>query len=408
MWTTRSLRVAVLLALITLTVIAIAVKRGSVDRALTSAAIYQLKQLGAADGSLVGLSVTKSGVSLTQLTSTLPRGEAIYKIELHDCYGAFLVSSSLPLSLSSLSVPQLAIGELNITVEHPSAAGASLQSDKPTDKPNAEPEQLNKLLNNPWLRSVRIERLTVIDRRQGEEGIQLSAREIEAKLADGKIVVKLNHAHLKRFSIANNIQGRLSAVLDPIKRSATLKIKTASAELLGGQVTAPSNSSWSIGAPENRVTLNFSDIDLEQLLKLHPQRQVAGTGVIDGTIPMTVDAKGLSITGGTLHSRPPGGVLRYLGKPPTADQLGEGGQTVGVVAQALSNYHYTRMELELNYTPDGNAVIQATLQGSNPDFQSGRAINLNLKLEENLLELYRSLQIGTGKGIERSITNQTR
>ena len=43
---------------------------------------------------------------------------------------------------------------------------------------------------------------------------------------------------------------------------------------------------------------------------------------------------------------------------------------------------------------DGQLLMQLKLEGRNPDFEDGRAIHLNVRIEENVLTLMRSLRLG--------------
>jgi hypothetical protein len=54
--------------------------------------------------------------------------------------------------------------------------------------------------------------------------------------------------------------------------------------------------------------------------------------------------------------------------------------------------------------PDGKSAITIQLKGTNPDFQSGRSIELNLNVEQNLLDLMRSLSISSN--VEQIITEK--
>jgi hypothetical protein len=54
--------------------------------------------------------------------------------------------------------------------------------------------------------------------------------------------------------------------------------------------------------------------------------------------------------------------------------------------------------------PDGNSVITIQLKGNNPQFQGGRNVELNLKVEQNLLHLLRSLTISSD--IEQSVSEK--
>lgn len=60
---------------------------------------------------------------------------------------------------------------------------------------------------------------------------------------------------------------------------------------------------------------------------------------------------------------------------------------------ALTDLRFELLDLSLDYAPNGDTQFRARLKGNNPDWQQGRPIDLNLNIEENLLDLWRTLQL---------------
>ncbi|MEM7446136.1 MAG: YdbH domain-containing protein, partial [Pseudomonadota bacterium] len=83
------------------------------------------------------------------------------------------------------------------------------------------------------------------------------------------------------------------------------------------------------------------------------------------------------------------GILRY--KPTTVpDVLRAGGESVGIMLQALENFHYDALEITLDGDTDGATAIGLHLKGANPDLYDGHPVEFNLNLEGNLANLLRT------------------
>jgi len=127
-------------------------------------------------------------------------------------------------------------------------------------------------------------------------------------------------------------------------------------------------------------------------MKLEQQEGLAGSGMLDGQIPIEISSEGIVVTQGQLSARAPGGNIRYT---PTAKvaALAQSNPSVSIVVKALSNFQYDVLDVNTDYQPGGELNLQVRLQGKNPDWQEGQPVHLNLNLEENILTLLRSLQM---------------
>ncbi|NTU97136.1 MAG: hypothetical protein HGA62_04880, partial [Chlorobiaceae bacterium] len=72
--------------------------------------------------------------------------------------------------------------------------------------------------------------------------------------------------------------------------------------------------------------------------------------------------------------------------------------------EALSNFLYVQLHSSISMAPDGKSIITIRLRGNNPDFQGGRLVEMNINVEQNLLDLLRSLSISSG--IEQIISEK--
>ena len=139
-----------------------------------------------------------------------------------------------------------------------------------------------------------------------------------------------------------------------------------------------------------RVRIN--GIELGEVLALAEYSAVAGSGTVNGEFPFAWGDGSLTMTNGTLVGIDPGGVIRY--QPETGSGEGTGNESLDLVTQALSNYHYETLEAGASYAPDGELLLNMRIEGFNPDLYDGQRVNLNLNLSDNIPSLLRSLQAG--------------
>lgn len=131
--------------------------------------------------------------------------------------------------------------------------------------------------------------------------------------------------------------------------------------------------------------LNIETLNVEELLKQADYTDLEATAIVSGSLPVSLITNQLQIIDGTLNSAQPG-VIKYQG-------LGESGnQLMGLVSEALSNYHYDSLNSTVTYGKNGDLELGVRLLGVNPDMNNGQRINLNLNISDNIPSLMKSLQ----------------
>ncbi|NHQ60949.1 hypothetical protein G9409_10220 [Chlorobium sp. BLA1] len=139
------------------------------------------------------------------------------------------------------------------------------------------------------------------------------------------------------------------------------------------------------------TTLHVNNIPLQKLLDLQGTKKIFATGTIQGDIPIALKNELFEIRNGGMNAEQNGQII-YAS---TAEERAAANQGLRTTYEALSNFLYVHLNSSLSMTPDGKSVIAVQLKGNNPDFQNGRAVELNLNVEQNLLELMRSLSISS-------------
>lgn len=147
--------------------------------------------------------------------------------------------------------------------------------------------------------------------------------------------------------------------------------------------------SFRTGRDVNNMTLMAEKIELTELLAIKEFEAVQVTGTIGAVLPITIEADGISIEAGVLMGEQPGGVIRYLGG---RDSKKSDTSAIGLATEALSNFEYESLTSNVTYSKDGNLKLQMQLKGRNPEMKDSRPVVLNLGVENNVIQMLRSLQ----------------
>lgn len=163
-------------------------------------------------------------------------------------------------------------------------------------------------------------------------------------------------------------------------------------ELFGGTMTSP-GVHFDPAKPSSLVTLSLREIDLAKVLAVEQQKGIEGTGLLNGTVPITLTTAGVSVKDGSIEAQLPGGVIRYAASPEAGKLLAESDYSLKLVGQALNNFHYNVLRAGVQYREDGLLQLAARLEGKNPDLKKIPPIHFNLTVQENIPALLKSLRL---------------
>ncbi|MFQ6370569.1 YdbH domain-containing protein [Shewanella sp. YIC-542] len=163
----------------------------------------------------------------------------------------------------------------------------------------------------------------------------------------------------------------------------------AEANTLGGRLSLP-RFRLRLNQPSDAY-LMLLGLDLQQLLQANPQQGIAATGLFDGVLPLAITDNRLSVSGGHLASRAPGGVI-HVGDNPAVLQMRQSQPYLDFVFSTLEELQYREINSTFDMAPDGEALLNMAIKGHGKGVE--RPIELNYRHEENLLQLLRSLSIG--------------
>lgn len=163
--------------------------------------------------------------------------------------------------------------------------------------------------------------------------------------------------------------------------------------ILGGKMTGK-RIELDLAREQNPFTLQVSGVDVEELLKLEQKEGLFGSGIIDGELPLVLTSDGISMQDGQLAARKPGGKLIYSANEGVLS-MAKSNAGVQLLVTAMKDFSYKVLEVDVDYTPDGLLKMKVRLEGSNPELEGGRSVHLNVNVEDNILELLRSLRLAS-------------
>ncbi|PSU95050.1 intermembrane phospholipid transport protein YdbH family protein [Photobacterium kishitanii] len=195
-----------------------------------------------------------------------------------------------------------------------------------------------------------------------------------------------------------------SLILDLDTQTDQYTLHRISANLFGGSLSAHSISRTNLRNLTS-IPVTVFGLNINKITDLIDHEGIEFTGILDGTIPISIVDGKPEIHSGVLQSRHPGGVLRYLdGSVIDKKVKAAGHHSPLVVSEILKNYHYRTLAIKVNYARNGVLKTQSHLKGYNPDFQYGRPININLAVEDNILELIKTINMINASEIEQKIS----
>lgn len=183
------------------------------------------------------------------------------------------------------------------------------------------------------------------------------------------------------------------------KNLAMVSLSDFSAEVFGGRI-AVEHIDYDMIKKSGETTLQFNNIPLQKLLELQGTSKLYATGMVMGTIPIKMSGELFEIMKGGMNAEQSGQIIYAT----TPEERAAANQGLRATYEALSNFLYVELLSTITMAPDGKSIIAIQLKGNNPDFQGGRPVELNLKVEQNLLDLMRSLSIASD--IEQSISEK--
>lgn len=142
-----------------------------------------------------------------------------------------------------------------------------------------------------------------------------------------------------------------------------------------------------IDAPVHNLRLTVQQVSVNELFASLGVAGLSGEGTISGAVPVSIFPGGIAIPAAELRADAPG-VLRYdRDQAPLA--LQSAGESVAMALQALSDFHYKELILNLTRELTGDVSLGLHISGSNPSFYDGYPVEFNLTVQGRLDEALR-------------------
>jgi hypothetical protein len=165
--------------------------------------------------------------------------------------------------------------------------------------------------------------------------------------------------------------------------------------------TLRSQGRFDPGADANGLVVAVEGVDLGRLVADLGRDDLAVTGRISGELPLRIEGDRIFALGGRLKAGEEGGVIRYQAggltdpAPGTEEPPGSGAVSgVQLVVDALKNFQYRTLEVEVGGELTGEMLLRVKLEGSNPAVYDGYPIQLNLNLEGPLADVVQGSTTG--------------
>lgn len=226
---------------------------------------------------------------------------------------------------------------------------------------------------------------TVLEGLDGELSVRIDPKQLQLELSE----LRLAQANPGIPLGPLQLKGRYSAALQTPSQG-QLELQQAETALMGGNLrVAPGQ--WSLAAEPLLFPIEVQGLELEQLFILYPTEGLAGTGTLDGRLPLQISRQGVTIGQGQLSARAPGGQLQFHSERIRA--LGQSNPAMQLVTQSLEDFRFTTLSSQVDYNPQGKLNLALRLEGQNPAIEQGRPIHFTISLEEDIPTLLASLQL---------------
>ena len=220
---------------------------------------------------------------------------------------------------------------------------------------------------------------------QGKTTIDFTLNTLRRNTSGGELLLNTPKGQLTLWQNKNN--------------PALVSLRGFSAGLMDGSVSID-KVDYDMGKQTAETVLVLDNIPLQKLLDLQGMKKIFATGSVAGKIPLIMKEQKFEIPTGKMDALQNGQIIYST----TPEERAAANESMRVTYEALSNFFYSELVSSITMATVGQSLIRLQLKGTNPSFQEGRPVHLNLSVEQNLLDLFRSLSISTN--IEKAISEK--
>jgi len=145
-------------------------------------------------------------------------------------------------------------------------------------------------------------------------------------------------------------------------------------------------------SPRSDLRVHIDHINLATFFDLINVKGLTASGHLSGDIPIALEKKRVLITNGHLAAEAPG-VLRFQSEK-AAQFLAGAGEEMNLLLQALQDFHYSELALNLDKSVEQDLIAKLSLLGNNPAVKEGQPFRLNIKLETDIDKILDTINHG--------------
>jgi len=145
-------------------------------------------------------------------------------------------------------------------------------------------------------------------------------------------------------------------------------------------------------AAHTDVLVRVDNIDLGTFFNLIQIDGLTGSGHLDGEIPIRLEDNQVMIRKGRLAAAAPG-VLRFQSEK-ASQLLATAGEEMNLLLQAVQDFHYTELSLDLDKSATHGLIAKLSLLGNNPAVKDGQVFRLNINLESDIDKILQTINQG--------------
>ena len=146
------------------------------------------------------------------------------------------------------------------------------------------------------------------------------------------------------------------------------------------------------GAETNRIEVQLTSLDLEEVMALSNVEELVATGQVSGRVPLVFGSDRLIVDEALLAADGPG-VLKMTSEAARRALEGGGDQAM-LFLDILENFQYSDLSIEITKTQSGEDTVKLHAEGANPDVENSRPVVLNINLTTSLDKIFNTLLEG--------------
>ncbi|WP_293963852.1 YdbH domain-containing protein [Sneathiella sp.] len=146
------------------------------------------------------------------------------------------------------------------------------------------------------------------------------------------------------------------------------------------------------GAETNRIEVQLTSLDLEEVMALSNVEELVATGKVSGRVPLVFGGERLIVDEALLAADGPG-VLK-MSSEAARRALEGGGDQAMLLLDILENFQYSELSIEIVKTQSGEDTVKLHAEGANPEVENSRPVVLNINLTTSLDKIFNTVLEG--------------